>query len=90
MAEISEKQARACGGCRWWVPRDQIPRGADEVGEGFGECRVRAPSGGALTAYFQKKGAPVSAVVVAFPFPVCAAEDWCGEFAQRAAEEESR
>ena len=73
-----------CSECRFWVGRADVPRNADAIPDGFGECRIRAPVGGSITAYFSGKSKPGAAIMLSHPFAVSADDDWCGEFVSRA------
>jgi hypothetical protein len=74
------KSLVSCEICRYWIARDDLPSGHENMGEGFGECRRRSPHGGTFATYTQQAKTPKRVSVVAFPFPPTHSKDWCGEF----------
>lgn len=65
-------EVEACGSCRFWRPREQLPEVVPPTMEG--ECRARAPA-----PFRALESGPPTRVA----WPRCMAVEWCGEWEAR-------
>lgn len=66
-----------CANCAFFIPNERIPLNREQLPEGFGECRRRAPQG--MTLWMQTSPQVEKVIYKAFPFAPVPPVDWCGE-----------